>query len=70
MYNLFISILASENNDIEGNLCLTESSFLDLVCLMVQIFYNFFILVGCKHRASDGVFYIGGRLFLAGIYLI
>ena len=28
--------------------------------------YNY-ILVGCKHRASEGVFYIGGRGFVCQI---
>ena len=26
-----------------------------------MVFYLYFYLVGCKHRASEGVFYIGGR---------
>ena len=26
-----------------------------------------YILVGCKHRASEGVFYIGGRGFVCQI---
>ena len=34
--------------------------------------YNYYnttenILVGCKHRASEGVFYIGGRGFVCQI---
>ena len=31
------------------------------------IFRNANILVGCKHRASEGVFYIGGRGFVCQI---
>ena len=26
------------------------------------------VLVGCKHRASEGVFYIGGRGFVCQIF--
>ena len=40
-----------------------------LFCSSIHTFlcFSFFILVGCKHPASEGMFYIGGRGFVCQI---
>ena len=43
------------------------SRSLEISTEQVDIYSAIIILVGCKHRASEGVFYIGGRGFVCQI---
>ena len=38
-----------------------------VLCSPDALHLTSYILVGCKHRASEGVFYIGGRGFVCQI---